>query len=197
MDAVYDITVAYPEDIIQAEKDLILRGPPRAIYFLVKRHAASELPQTAAELETWLGNCWQEKERTLARFYEKKTFSTEVHGRRLNAIPLLYVSCFVWTGLVAFWLWLLSTFLIADLYFIVALVVYTVITFYLNGIDRFELARFKLETQTSGWLTAWLINVLFDWLIDWLIDWLVDGLTYWSMGWLIDWFDRWILPKRG
>ena len=150
MDAVYDITVAYPEDIIQAEKDLILRGPPRAIYFLVKRHAASELPQTAAELETWLGNCWQEKERTLARFYEKKTFSTEVQGRRLNAIPLLYVSCFVWTGLVAFWLWLLSTFLIADLYFIVALVVYTVITFYLNGIDRFELARFKLETQTSG-----------------------------------------------
>ncbi|OQV20759.1 Lysocardiolipin acyltransferase 1 [Hypsibius exemplaris] len=150
MDAVYDITVAYPKDIIQAEKDLILRGPPKAIYFHVKRYATADLPQIQSDLETWLGTRWVEKEQTLSKFYEKNCFSAEMKGRRLNAIPLLYVSCIAWTGLVTFWLWLLSSFLIADLYFIAAMVVYSVITFYLNGIDRFELTRFKGETASQG-----------------------------------------------
>ncbi|GAU95574.1 hypothetical protein RvY_07172 [Ramazzottius varieornatus] len=147
LDAIYDIAVVYPEDIIQSEKDLFTKGPPRSIYFHVKRYAVSELPSpdSQPELEQWLFDCWARKDVQLGEFYSRLAFSDNLQGRRLNDIPLLYLSVIVWSFAVCFWIWLIWSSFLALAYFVVAGIVYTLITFKLNGIDRYELARFRRE----------------------------------------------------
>ena len=145
LDAVYDITVVYPKDIIQSEPELVLHGPPGAIYFLIRRHAVTDLPTSQADLELWLGNTWSKKEELLADFYRSREFPAKFLGRKLNAIPMLYLSVVVWTFLTGFWMWLMWTYVLATAYFLVGAAVYSVITLWFGGVDRLELRRFKAE----------------------------------------------------
>lgn len=144
LDAVYDITVAYPKNIIQGEKDMLLKGAPEAIYFMIKRYPVSQLPSERSELESWLNSRWAHKESQLEEFYETKSFPSGVHMRELNAIPFLYLSCIGWCTAVIFWLWLLWRYFFVDVYFLVAAAVYTLITYKYKGVDRLELSLFKI-----------------------------------------------------
>ncbi|XP_055357616.1 lysocardiolipin acyltransferase 1-like [Paramacrobiotus metropolitanus] len=145
LDEIYDITIVYPKEIIQSEPQMLLRGPPSAIYFLIKRHGAEELPASTTDLESWLSDCWTNKEQELAEFYKSRQFPPKFLGRQLFAIPLLWVSLIVWTALIVFWLWLLSTSLYADIFFVIGSGVYCFFTYILGGVDRFELRRFLAE----------------------------------------------------
>ncbi|XP_072313959.1 lysocardiolipin acyltransferase 1 [Eucyclogobius newberryi] len=118
LDAVHDITVAYPKNIPQTERHLILGLFPREIYFHVQRYPVSSLPRSTPELETWCQDRWTEKEARLRDFYmgQPRAFDregaslvppckSELRVTLIKAASLIY-----WTGYIAFcfaglWLW--------------------------------------------------------------------------------------------
>jgi lysocardiolipin and lysophospholipid acyltransferase len=70
---VIDVTIAYPQNILQNESDLLNGNIPREIVFTVKTYKASELPDTSDnDLVIWLEGRWREKENFLKTFYEHK-----------------------------------------------------------------------------------------------------------------------------
>ncbi|CAL9687069.1 unnamed protein product [Knipowitschia caucasica] len=118
LDAVHDITVAYPQNIPQTERHLVLGLFPREIHFHVQRFEASTLPLGAKDLEAWCRERWAEKETRLRDFYtgQPRGFvregvalvppcKSELRVGLIKAASLLY-----WTGYIAFcfaglWLW--------------------------------------------------------------------------------------------
>ncbi|KJH43869.1 hypothetical protein DICVIV_10101 [Dictyocaulus viviparus] len=52
---VYDITIAYPYNIVQSEVDLIVKGDcPREVHFHVKKIPVNDLPRTETDCARWL-----------------------------------------------------------------------------------------------------------------------------------------------
>ena len=74
LEAVYDVTLAYPYGLAQRESDLVLGNYPQEVHFHVKRHPVASLPSTEEDLAQWCQTRWAEKEETLTRFHEEKQF---------------------------------------------------------------------------------------------------------------------------
>ncbi|VDM56536.1 unnamed protein product [Angiostrongylus costaricensis] len=52
---VYDISVAYPYNIVQSEVDLVVKGVcPREVHFHIKKIPVNELPTSEVECARWL-----------------------------------------------------------------------------------------------------------------------------------------------
>lgn len=74
VDAIYDVTVAYPDRIpVGGEMDIVKAQLPDEVHYHVKRHEVSALPLDT-DFEVWCRQRWQEKEEQLRRFY------TQDHG---------------------------------------------------------------------------------------------------------------------
>jgi len=113
LDAVYDVTIAYPYQFPQTESELVFGCFPTEIHFHIERHGISKIPATAAEIRTWCEKCWALKEKRLQRFYELKRFNNV----KVSEAPtrwqrlLLWVVAIGWTlvaaGVIAlfFWSW--------------------------------------------------------------------------------------------
>lgn len=55
MQYVYDVTVAYPRDIVQNETDMILKGRlSGTVHYDIRRFHVSEIPKGEVELNNWL-----------------------------------------------------------------------------------------------------------------------------------------------
>ncbi|VDO65759.1 unnamed protein product [Haemonchus placei] len=69
---VYDISIAYPYNIVQSEVDLVLKGScPREVHFHVKKIPVAEVPRNEAECGRWLNERWLQKEATLEQYYSE------------------------------------------------------------------------------------------------------------------------------
>ena len=79
LDAVYDVTVGYPDALAKTEADFA-RGDciPREIHYNVQHYKAEDLPTDEQELTQWLSDRWKEKEKTLELFYTHKQFMEPV-----------------------------------------------------------------------------------------------------------------------
>ena len=79
LDAVYDVTVGYPDALAKTEADF-LKGEcmPREIHYCVRHYKAEDLPTDDEELTKWLYKRWREKEKTLELFYTHKRFMEPV-----------------------------------------------------------------------------------------------------------------------
>ncbi|KAJ8289601.1 hypothetical protein GJAV_G00003230 [Gymnothorax javanicus] len=84
LDAIHDITVAYPQNIPQTERHLVLGLFPREIHFHVRRYEVLSLPRSGAELQRWCQERWAEKEERLRAFY---TGPREFDASRRSRIP--------------------------------------------------------------------------------------------------------------
>jgi len=71
VDAVYDLTVGYPDSVPDSEKTLFSGKFPSEIHFHCKRYDIKSLPREEKELEQWCSDRWREKEKFLTGFYEK------------------------------------------------------------------------------------------------------------------------------
>lgn len=78
LDAVYDLTIAYPDYIPQSETDLIRGKFPDEVHFHIKRISFADMPTQDLNLRKWLEKRWSEKEAILKQFYERKEFATEI-----------------------------------------------------------------------------------------------------------------------
>ncbi|XP_067837477.1 lysocardiolipin acyltransferase 1-like, partial [Heptranchias perlo] len=70
LDAIHDITVAYPHNIPQTERDLFTGNFPKEIHFHIHRFSSAHLPTTVDGLQEWCCLRWQDKERLLRNFYQ-------------------------------------------------------------------------------------------------------------------------------
>ena len=78
IDAIYDMTVGYPDQLAKTEADLISNcNMPREIHYHVSRYDAASIPETDKGVETWLRERWMEKEERLRRFYIDREFREE------------------------------------------------------------------------------------------------------------------------
>ena len=105
IDYIYDVTVAYPDNIPENESDLLFGRMPYQINFHVRRHTVPE-----ENLEKWLQNLWLEKEAWLREFYNNKSFRNSLIA---NANSLGYrckqaYLCIIWSLLVGVMLTLLT-----------------------------------------------------------------------------------------
>lgn len=78
LDAVYDLTIAYPDYVPQSEVDLVRGKLPKEVHFHVKRIPATDVPKDDVMLRQWLENRWHHKEATLEKFYEGKAFPAKI-----------------------------------------------------------------------------------------------------------------------
>ena len=83
LDAVYDITVGYPDALAKMEPDFA-KGKyiPREIHYNIHCYKAEDLPTDEQGLTQWLEDRWKEKEKTLEQFYTHKRFMEPVPKQR-------------------------------------------------------------------------------------------------------------------
>ena len=74
LDAIYDMTVGYPDVLAKTELDMLNSRIPREIHYHSKVYKISELPKSDQELEAWLRERWREKEERLRLFYTYREF---------------------------------------------------------------------------------------------------------------------------
>ncbi|XP_051941370.1 lysocardiolipin acyltransferase 1 [Hippocampus zosterae] len=158
LDAVHDITVAYPKNIPQTERHLMLGLFPREIHFHVRRYPVNTLPAASAELESWCRERWAEKESRLQDFYsgQPRAFDREGAARvppcksELRVALIKAASLLYWTGFIALcfaglWLWAP-----VRLYFLVVVGVYVAQQKMAGGLELVELACHRYWTSVAG-----------------------------------------------
>lgn len=113
----HDITVAYPKNVPQTERHLVLGLFPREIHFHVRRYPVSSLPAGSEALQAWCQDRWVEKERRLRDFYggEPRCFDTpearvppcktELRVTIIKAASLLYWMTFIVLSFAGLWLY--------------------------------------------------------------------------------------------
>ena len=69
LDAVHDITVAYPHNIPQTERHVLLKDFSKEIHFHVHRYPVDTLPTSKEDLQLWYHKWWEEKGERLCFFY--------------------------------------------------------------------------------------------------------------------------------
>lgn len=78
LDAVYDVTIAYPDALPKTELDAWKGFLPREVHFHVKSYDDNDIPEEREELKAWLNARWLEKEARLEDFYTHQEFQERV-----------------------------------------------------------------------------------------------------------------------
>lgn len=73
-DAVYDITIGYPDALPKTEVDAFKGFYPREVHFHVKGYDNEDIPEDEEGMATWLKARWTEKEERLKEFYTHQEF---------------------------------------------------------------------------------------------------------------------------
>ena len=74
LDAVYDVTIGYPDVLPKTEIELVKGMMPREVHFHIKCYDDKDLPRDDEELGQWCKDRWEEKEERLKQFYTHKEF---------------------------------------------------------------------------------------------------------------------------
>lgn len=94
IDAVYDVTVGYPDVLCTNELSFAFGKRPKTVYFHIDRHPTESLPKTDEDLTKWCQDIWRKKEESLSGFYnETKKFDDkreDTGNRNQLCIALIY-----------------------------------------------------------------------------------------------------------
>ena len=74
LDAVYDVTIAFPDILPKTEFDVIKGIMPREVHFHIRKFDNTDIPEEQDDLKQWLRDLWREKEVDLEHFYVNKRF---------------------------------------------------------------------------------------------------------------------------
>ncbi|XP_059696858.1 lysocardiolipin acyltransferase 1 isoform X3 [Haemorhous mexicanus] len=147
LDAIHDITVAYPQNIPQTEKHLLKGNFPKEIHFHVRRYPIETVPTSKEELQRWCRQRWEEKEERLRRFYEGgRCFSAAGKSivppckSELRVLAVKCASLLYWTVFPLGMLALLYLYSFAQWYFVAMIVFFVVQQKIFGGLELIELA---------------------------------------------------------
>lgn len=159
LDAVHDITVAYPHNIPQTEKHLLEGDFPREIHFHVHRYPISALPSTKEELQVWCHRRWEEKEQRLRDFYSgQKSFSPTSHDKASHVPPckselqvtvVKLLSILYWNLFSPAMCLLIYAYSPVRWYFFAAIVIFVLQERLFGGLEVIELASYRLLHKQS------------------------------------------------
>ncbi|XP_036922537.1 lysocardiolipin acyltransferase 1 [Sturnira hondurensis] len=160
LDAVHDITVAYPHNIPQTERHLLQGDFPREIHFHVRRYPVDALPAAKEDLQLWCHQRWEEKEGRLRSFYQgDKGFGftgrtvippckSEPRVLAVKCLSILYWSLF--SPAMCLLIYLYS---FVRWYFVITIVIFVLQERIFGGLEIIELACYRFLHKQSQ-LTA-------------------------------------------
>ena len=74
LDAVYNVTIGYPDALPKTEVEIAKGIMPREVHFHIKSYDDRDLPMDDEQLGQWCRDRWAEKEERLKQFYTNKEF---------------------------------------------------------------------------------------------------------------------------
>ncbi|CAI5770842.1 lysocardiolipin acyltransferase 1 isoform X1 [Podarcis lilfordi] len=147
LDAIHDITVAYPQNIPQTEKHLLYGNFPKEIHFHVQRYPVQSLPTSREELQLWCQKRWEEKEERLRLFYEGKKYFDATRRSKIppckSEFRVMVVKCislFYWTSFTLAMFVLLYLYSFVRWYFVILVVIFVMQQKAFGGLELLELA---------------------------------------------------------
>ncbi|XP_062065186.1 lysocardiolipin acyltransferase 1 isoform X1 [Lepus europaeus] len=150
LDAVHDITVAYPHNIPQTEKHLLHGNFPKEIHFHVHRHPIDTLPTSKEDLQLWCHKRWEEKEERLRSFYqgEKNFYFTGQSlvppcKSELRVLVVKLLSILYWTLFSPAMCLLIYLYSLVRWYFIITIVIFVLQERIFGGLEIIELACYR------------------------------------------------------
>ncbi|XP_064122377.1 lysocardiolipin acyltransferase 1-like isoform X1 [Macrobrachium nipponense] len=149
LDAVYDITVAYPNTLPLTELDVLRGRLPEEVHFHIKRHHVSSLPATDEGLKSWLAGVWAEKDELLKITLSQGHFpgcATTLSHPPVNAS---YLSILFWFPLTFGMGYLLCTWWVVQLWCLTFTIFFVVISAATNGLQHFEVWLYRRQTQNK------------------------------------------------
>uniref|UniRef100_A0A0R3RT82 PlsC domain-containing protein n=1 Tax=Elaeophora elaphi TaxID=1147741 RepID=A0A0R3RT82_9BILA len=127
IECIYDITIAYPANIVQSEVSLILNGcTPQKVLFHIEQIDLSCVPLEDDDIAQWINKLWIAKDEKLDLFYsqqpprvhfpnDKNKFVWEEDDSFQKTFKLA-ILCF-WLSLIGFWLYYLTFLRLAQVLF--------------------------------------------------------------------------------
>ncbi|KAM8786032.1 lysocardiolipin acyltransferase 1 isoform 1-T1 [Rhynchonycteris naso] len=156
LDAVHDITVAYPYNIPQTESHLLRGDFPKEIHFHVHRYPIDTLPTTKEDLQLWCHKRWEEKEERLCSFYQgEKNFNFTGQTvippckSELRVLVVKFLSILYWTLFSPAMCLLIYLYSLFWWYFIIAIVIFVLQERIFGGLEIIELACYRLLHKQS------------------------------------------------
>lgn len=159
---IYDVTVAYPRDIVQSEVDLIVRGKCSShVHYNIRRIPISDLPKDDDGLAEWLMQTWREKDETLENFYNQRNKTK----RKLDAgggsknlwvkdstlqLAVLTFGCLFFMNVAAIWFWHITFITPVRITLLYLMLNYIYIYGRYGGIDFLLLQRWELWRKNMG-----------------------------------------------
>ncbi|KAM4866652.1 lysocardiolipin acyltransferase 1 isoform 2-T9 [Thomomys bottae] len=151
LDAIHDITVAYPYNIPQTEKHLLCGNFPKEIHFHVHRYPVDTLPTSKEDLQLWCHKRWEEKEERLRSFYQgEKNFQFTGQSvippckSELRVLVVKLLSILYWTLFSPAMCLLIYYYTFVRWYFIVFIVFFVLQERIFGGLEMIELACYRL-----------------------------------------------------
>ncbi|KAM4042921.1 lysocardiolipin acyltransferase 1 isoform 2-T4 [Anomaloglossus baeobatrachus] len=153
LDAIHDITVAYPHNIPQTEKHILKGNFPKEIHFHVRRYPVSSLPASKEDLQLWCQERWKEKEERLRTFYEGDRYFDVTRRSRippckseLRVHVIKFASLLYWTTLSFVSFYLIYLYSIVRWYTAIMIVIFVLQEKYFGGLELIELACHRYHT---------------------------------------------------
>ncbi|XP_063775005.1 lysocardiolipin acyltransferase 1 [Pseudophryne corroboree] len=147
LDAIHDITVAYPHNIPQTEKHILSGNFPKEIHFHVSRYPVSSLPVSKEALQQWCQERWQEKESRLRAFYEGERYFDATRRSRIPPCKsefrvhlIKFASLLYWTSFITASFVALTMCSIVRWYTLAMIVVFILQEKFFGGLELIELA---------------------------------------------------------
>ncbi|XP_034967375.1 lysocardiolipin acyltransferase 1 [Zootoca vivipara] len=154
LDAIHDITVAYPQNIPQTEKHLLYGNFPKEIHFHVQRYPVQSLPTSREEMQLWCQKRWEEKEERLRLFYEgKKYFDATGRSKippcksEFRVMVVKCISLFYWTSFTLAMFVLLYLYSFVRWYFVILVVIFVMQQKAFGGLELLELACHRFYSK--------------------------------------------------
>ncbi|XP_058801968.1 lysocardiolipin acyltransferase 1-like isoform X2 [Phymastichus coffea] len=138
LDAVYDLTIGYPDLVPQSELDLLNGKMPDQVHFHIRRIVHTEVPKDEEGLRNWLEERWRQKEQVLEQFYKDKSFPGEAWTRS-SRMPLRIAFVF-WTMLSGAMLLMLVISPIFQLWVFCHALLFVGISLFSTGFNQLEMS---------------------------------------------------------
>ena len=167
LDAVYDVTIGYPDALPKTEVELAKGIMPREVHFHIKSYDDGDLPGDDEQLGQWCKDRWLEKEERLKQFYTHKEFrdtqseepTEKTHSKVFNKakevlLPknYLYLLCsvFYYISLNYFMYHIVILIPYRALYFSLAFLAQLLVSLYGGGLDKIMLYFKRREIKEAS-----------------------------------------------
>jgi len=155
IDSIYDVTIGYPYNIAQGEKELVKGDVPKEVHFHLKKYSINEIPEDEKELVKWIHRVWKEKEERLKKFYcepipSKRSFSEQTIPNLKPRALEQWISLVLWTFSLPLMIYILS-FKTGRYYFLIVSTFYLLCGFLFGGVDKLEINVYEFFKPYNLW----------------------------------------------